>query len=91
VRSGFMSMKNSMTPSGIEPVTFGFVAQYLNHCATEVHLKSNWVKKMLGLRPLLQDWNIADTVKIQKGTVYPSARVRALYCDCSDLCRVIAT
>jgi hypothetical protein len=29
---GFMSMKNSMTPSGIEPVTFCFVAQYLNHC-----------------------------------------------------------
>jgi hypothetical protein len=25
-----------MTPSGIEPVTFQFVAQYLNHCATAV-------------------------------------------------------
>jgi hypothetical protein len=23
-----------MTPSGIEPATFRFVAQYLNHCAT---------------------------------------------------------
>jgi NADH:ubiquinone oxidoreductase subunit E len=23
-----------MTPSGIEPVTFRFVVQYLNHCAT---------------------------------------------------------
>jgi hypothetical protein len=33
VRSeGFMSM----TPPGIEPVTFWFVAQYLNHCATAV-------------------------------------------------------
>jgi hypothetical protein len=32
---GFMSMKNSMTPSGIEPATW-FVAQYLNHCATAV-------------------------------------------------------
>ena len=27
-----------MTPSGIEPVTFRFVAQYLNHCATAVRL-----------------------------------------------------
>jgi hypothetical protein len=25
-----------MTPSGIEPATFLFVGQYLNHCATAV-------------------------------------------------------
>jgi hypothetical protein len=25
-----------MTPSGIKPATFQFVAQYLNHCATAV-------------------------------------------------------
>jgi hypothetical protein len=31
-----MSMKNFTTPSGIEPATFGFVAQHLNHCATVV-------------------------------------------------------
>ena len=29
-------MKNPMTPSGIEPATFRFVAQHLNHCATAV-------------------------------------------------------
>jgi len=33
-RKNFMSMKNPMTPSGIEPATFRFVAQHLNHCAT---------------------------------------------------------
>jgi len=31
-----MSMKNPLTPAGIEPVTFQIVAQHLNHCATAV-------------------------------------------------------
>ena len=31
-----MSMKNPGTPAGIEPATFRFVAQHLNHCATAV-------------------------------------------------------
>jgi len=29
-------MKNPLTPAGIEPATFRFLAQYLNHCATAV-------------------------------------------------------
>ena len=29
-------MKNPMTLAGIEPATFRFVAQHLNHCATVV-------------------------------------------------------
>ena len=29
-------MKNPLTPAGIEPATFQFVAQHLNHCATAV-------------------------------------------------------
>jgi len=31
-----MPMKNPLTPAGIEPATFRFVAQLLNHCATAV-------------------------------------------------------
>jgi len=31
-----MSMENSLTAAGIEPATFRFVAQHLNHCATAV-------------------------------------------------------
>ena len=37
-----MSMKNPMTPAGIEPATFRFVAQHLNHCATAVELLVQW-------------------------------------------------
>jgi len=29
-------MKSPLTPAGIEPATFLFVAQHLNHCATAV-------------------------------------------------------
>ena len=31
-----MLMKNPLTPAGIEPATFRFVAQHLNHYATVV-------------------------------------------------------
>jgi len=33
-------MKNPLTPAGIEPATFRFVAQHLNHCATAVPVLS---------------------------------------------------
>ena len=37
VRSKYlMSLKNPLTPAGIEPANFRSVAQHLNHCATAV-------------------------------------------------------
>jgi hypothetical protein len=36
-----------MTRSGIEPATFRFVAQYLNHCATAVPILVAKVKKKI--------------------------------------------
>ena len=32
----YVNEKIPMTPAGIEPATFRFVAQHLNHCATAV-------------------------------------------------------
>ena len=34
-------MKNPLTPAGIEPPTYRFVAQHLNHCATAVPSKTS--------------------------------------------------
>jgi len=33
-----MSVKTPLTPARIEPVTFRFVAQHLNHCATQAYI-----------------------------------------------------
>ena len=40
-------MKNPLTPAEIEPATFLFVAQHLNHCATVVPLFHGKVKDIL--------------------------------------------
>jgi hypothetical protein len=48
----FMSMKNSMTPSRIEPATFWFVAQYLNHSNTAVPSSSQYISIVLNLKVL---------------------------------------
>jgi len=43
-----MSMKNPLTPAGIEPATIRFVAQHLNHCAAAVPKKAcSYVKYIL--------------------------------------------
>ena len=41
-------MKNSLTPAGIEPATFRFVAQHLNHCATAVPNRNEYQEYFLG-------------------------------------------
>jgi hypothetical protein len=50
---GLCQRKNPMTPSGIEPTTFQFVAQNLNHCATAVPLVSLLLRTCLIFRYFL--------------------------------------
>ena len=46
-------MKNPLTPAGIEPATFRFVAQHLNHCATAVPYYCNNYLKLQVIQVLL--------------------------------------
>jgi hypothetical protein len=45
-----MSMKNPLTPAGIKPATFLFVAQHLNHCATAVRIYLHTIISQIMLR-----------------------------------------
>jgi len=47
-----MSIKNPLTPAGIEPTTFRFVAQHLNHCATAVPSLLTHVNEFLSVHSL---------------------------------------
>ena len=47
-----------MTPSGIEPATFQFVAQYLNHCANAVPVSGGYMKILI--------WDLQDSENVHR-------------------------
>jgi len=57
-------MKNPLTPAGIEPATFRFVAQHLNHCATAVP------NNVLDSSEILQDITQKSLIKPATQNVY---------------------
>jgi len=63
-----------MTPSGIEPATFRFVAQYLNHCATAVPNGSlRWYKIYIFKTSFLNFfsvWRTYDDLQARKVCVF---------------------
>jgi hypothetical protein len=78
VRSeGLCQRRNSMTPSGIEPATFRFVAQILEHCATAVPYICRWfaVTETListflkaSVRSISEIWTILKDRKLHTST-----------------------
>ena len=75
-----------MTPSGIEPETFWFEAQHLNHCATAVPLQSITIRTICFISPkfyILSTWflfcprdsNYAFHIRIDKWSLYCKRRV----------------
>jgi len=54
-----------MTPAGIEPATFRFVAQHLNHCATAVphYINNALYNYCISKKGLLEECNKEEHVK----------------------------
>jgi len=64
-------MKNPLTPAGIEPATFRFVAQHLNHCATAVRSGPEVSRKLRFPDFVTMAQDVGRLSALRTGRLYP--------------------
>jgi len=69
-------MKTPLTPAGIEPATFRFIARHLNHCTTAV--PSLWGRNWI----FILFWYTAMAQAVSRRSLTAKSRVRFLVCPC---------
>jgi len=70
-----------VTPAGIEPATFRFVAQHLNHCATAVPMEKNEINvNQSHYRPEVPRM-VVKLSALRAGRLYPQEILPVLISD----------
>jgi len=68
-------MKNPLTQAGIEPATYRFVVQHLNHCATAVPFNTSVLYT-----------NTRHKIKLHKPAVRLTMYQRSVYYNSVNIC-----
>ena len=75
-----MSIKKPLTPAGIEPATFRFVAQHLNHCATAVPISGTKTENIYFKIKIISYAKRLNSVFLSIGTARPTLRTEHSWC-----------